>query len=109
MSDRTSAQIPQYRLHKPTGCGVVRLNGRDIYLGTHGTPESKERYPQVIAEWLANNRQPGLAQPPLDQGHRTLVPRRARVARERQLPSPRQNAISVDHAVRPACSPPVLV
>ena len=43
MSDRTSAQIPEYRLHKPTGRGVVRLNGRDIYLGTHGTPESQER------------------------------------------------------------------
>ena len=57
MSDRISAQIPQYRLHKPTGRGVVRLNGRDIYLGTHGTPESKERYRQVIAEWLSNNRQ----------------------------------------------------
>ncbi len=57
MPDRTSAQIPKYRLHKPTGRGVVRLNGRNIYLGTHGTPESKERYRQVIAEWLANNRQ----------------------------------------------------
>lgn len=57
MPVRTSAQIPSYRLHKPTGRGVVRLNGRDIYLGEHGTPESKERYRQVIAEWLANNRQ----------------------------------------------------
>lgn len=57
MPARTSAQIPSYRLHKPTGRGVVRLNGRDIYLGEHGTPESKERYRQVIAEWLANNRQ----------------------------------------------------
>ncbi|MCA9175891.1 MAG: hypothetical protein KDB14_15505 [Planctomycetales bacterium] len=54
MPARTSAQIPSYRLHKPTGRGVVRLNGRDIYLGEHGTPESKERYRQVIAEWLAN-------------------------------------------------------
>ena len=44
MPARTSAQIPSYRLHKPTRRGVVRLNGRDIYLGAHGTPESKERY-----------------------------------------------------------------
>ncbi len=57
MSDKTTAQIPKYRLHKPSARGVVRLSGRDIYLGTHGTAESKERYRQVIAEWLANNRQ----------------------------------------------------
>jgi hypothetical protein len=31
MSDKTTAQIPKYRLHTPTGRGVVRLNGRDIY------------------------------------------------------------------------------
>ncbi len=57
MPERTSARIPKYRLHKPTGLAVVRLNGRDTYLGAHSTPESKERYRQVIAEWLANNRQ----------------------------------------------------
>lgn len=57
MSGRTTAQIPKYRLRKPTGRGVVRLNGRDLYFGAHDTPESKERYRQVIAKWLANNRQ----------------------------------------------------
>ena len=57
MPKRTSARIPKYRLHKPTGLAVVRLNGRDIYLGKHATNESRQRYQQVIAEWLANNRQ----------------------------------------------------
>jgi integrase len=57
MPERTSSRIPKYRLHKPTGRAVVRLNGRDIYLGRHGTDESRQRYRQVIAEWLANNRQ----------------------------------------------------
>ena len=56
MPDRSSARIPQYRLHKPTGLGVVRLNNRDIYLGKHGTEESRQRYQEVIAKWLANNR-----------------------------------------------------
>jgi integrase len=28
-----------------------------IYLGKHGTPASRERYDQLIAEWLANDRQ----------------------------------------------------
>ena len=57
MPERTSSRIPTYRLHKPTGRAVVRLNGRDIYLGRHGSDESRQCYRQVIAEWLANNRQ----------------------------------------------------
>ena len=44
---------PSYRLHKPTGLGVVRINGRDIYLGKHGTPASHEAYARTIAEWEA--------------------------------------------------------
>ncbi len=57
MPERNSTRIPKYRLHKPTRYAVVRLNGRDIYLGMHGTNESRQLYQQVIAEWLANNRQ----------------------------------------------------
>jgi hypothetical protein len=57
MPRKRSARIPKYRLHKPTGLAVVRLNGRDIYLGKHGSDQSHERYEQVIAEWLANQRQ----------------------------------------------------
>lgn len=50
-------EIPSYRLHKPKGLAVVRLNGRDIYLGKYGSPESKASYDRVIAEWLANGKQ----------------------------------------------------
>lgn len=50
--------IPTYRLHKPSGLAVVRLSGRDVYLGRHGTPESKRQYETAIAEWLANHRTP---------------------------------------------------
>ena len=32
---------PTYRLHKPTGQAVVRIDGRDYYLGPHGSPESQ--------------------------------------------------------------------
>ncbi len=56
MPKRSSTRIPSYRLHKPTGLAVVRLSGRDIYLGKHGTKESRERYQQVVADWIANNR-----------------------------------------------------
>ncbi len=54
MQHRTTQRIPSYRLHKPSGLAVVRLNGKDVYLGKHGTPESQAEYRRVIAEWLAS-------------------------------------------------------
>jgi integrase len=51
-----SARTPSYRLHKPSGQAVVTLNGRDIYLGLHGTKTSKAAYDRAVAEWLANGR-----------------------------------------------------
>jgi hypothetical protein len=51
-------KIPSYRLHKPTGQPVVRLDGRDFYLGKHGSEASQESYRRLIAEWLTNGRQP---------------------------------------------------
>lgn len=47
-------RIPSYRLHKPTGQAVVRLDGRDHYLGKHGSEASHEKYHRLIAEWLAS-------------------------------------------------------
>ena len=46
---------PSYRRHS-TGQAVVRLNGKDFYLGLHGTPESRETYDRRIAEWYASGR-----------------------------------------------------
>jgi len=48
--------IPQLTLHKASGRAVVRLTGRDHYLGTFGSPEAKEAYDRLIAEWLAGGR-----------------------------------------------------
>jgi integrase len=59
-------KIPSYRVHKPTGQAVVRLNGRDHYLGKHGTEASHEAYDRLIAEWLATgqHRTPEVASRP---------------------------------------------
>ena len=46
---------PSYSLHKPTGQARVRIDGRSYYLGKYGTPESRERYEGLIAEWFARN------------------------------------------------------
>jgi hypothetical protein len=56
MTTAKSPRIPKYRLHAPSGLAVVRLNGRDIYLGKHGTKESRQEYGRIIKEWLSTNR-----------------------------------------------------
>ncbi|MBK8269384.1 MAG: site-specific integrase [Planctomycetes bacterium] len=62
MPARTKTRIPVYRHHKPSGLASVRLDGRDIYLGRHGTSESRSEYQRVIAEWLSNRTaEPGAA------------------------------------------------
>ena len=48
------AREPGYCKHKPTGQAYVNFGGKVIYLGTHGTEESKERYNRLKAEWLVN-------------------------------------------------------
>lgn len=45
------SKVPSYCRHKATGQAVVRLNGRDHYLGLYGSPESHERYARLIAQW----------------------------------------------------------
>ena len=48
-------RVPKYRRHA-TGQAMVTLNGKDIYLGEHGSSESRQLYKRRIAEWTANNR-----------------------------------------------------
>ena len=50
-------KTPSYRHHRPSGQAVVTLNGRDVYLGRHDSPESRAEYDRVVAEWLGNGRQ----------------------------------------------------
>ena len=45
-----SSSFPKYRHYKPKGLAVVRIDGRDHYLGKHGSPESWERYHRLLAE-----------------------------------------------------------
>lgn len=54
---KITRSVPSYRLHKASGQAVVTLDGRDHYLGRHGTSESNEEYDRLIAEWLPGRRQ----------------------------------------------------
>lgn len=47
---------PRYRHHRPSQQAVVTIDGREIYLGRHGTAASWEKYDRLILEWLANDR-----------------------------------------------------
>ena len=55
---RTHRHPPKYRKHRASGQAIVTLNGRDHYLGPHGTKASHREYDRLVCEWLANNRQP---------------------------------------------------
>lgn len=53
--------IPSYRLHRQSGQAITTLTDglgrrRDVLLGTYGTPASRQRYGQVVAEWEASGR-----------------------------------------------------
>src|SRR5690348_17324557 len=49
------ARSPKYRHYRPKNLAVVRIDGRDVYLGKYNSPENWERYGRVIAEWRARN------------------------------------------------------
>ena len=53
---RISVSPPKYRKHKASGQAVVTIQGRDHYLGPHGTKASKIEYDRLVGEWLAAGR-----------------------------------------------------
>ena len=50
---------PKYRKQKakPHARAFVELGGKRHYLGRYGTPESRRKYEQTVAEWLEAGRQ----------------------------------------------------
>ena len=64
MTAPTSPRIPSYRHYKPKDLAVVRLAGRDHYLGKFNSPESWRRYHELIAAFLARGETAAAADPP---------------------------------------------
>ncbi|MEZ6138377.1 MAG: site-specific integrase [Pirellulaceae bacterium] len=58
MPKPAAPRVPSYRRHKPTGQAVVTIAGRDTYLGKWNSAASRAEYDRLIAEFLANGRQP---------------------------------------------------
>jgi len=49
-------RIPKYSNHKASGQARVRIDGRTIYLGKYGSPESQSKYDALIARWLSGEK-----------------------------------------------------
>jgi hypothetical protein len=49
-----SFSVPKYRHHKGSGQAFVQIKGKRHYLGTYGSPKSKEAYSRFIAELAAS-------------------------------------------------------
>lgn len=50
---------PKYRHYAPKNLGVVRIDGKDHYLGRYDSPESWEKYHRLVAEWLSRDQTDG--------------------------------------------------
>jgi hypothetical protein len=59
MSPRTPSRLPKYRHYKPKDLAVVRLDGKDHYLGPYGSEASREKYRRLVAEWLSGSQAHG--------------------------------------------------
>jgi integrase len=44
------SSVPSYRLHKASGQARTIVDGRHIYLGKYGSPESRQQYARILAE-----------------------------------------------------------
>lgn len=51
---------PGYWHHKPSGQAYVRLDGKDHYLGEYNSPESRDRYDEIVREWTVNQSADGV-------------------------------------------------
>jgi hypothetical protein len=50
---------PSYRKHRASGQAVVTIDGKDIYLGPHGTKASRNEYDRV--NWRVARQRPAAA------------------------------------------------
>lgn len=44
------SSVPKYGLHKPSGQAVCYVDRKPVYLGRHGSPESRRKYGELLAQ-----------------------------------------------------------
>jgi hypothetical protein len=57
-----SPNVPKCRHYRPKDLAVVRIDGRDLYLGKYGSEESREKYRRLVWQWSCN---PGPPEAPM--------------------------------------------
>src|SRR5688572_13233983 len=60
---RPKSSKPSYCLHRSSGRAHVTIAGQTTYLGPFGSPESRDKYDRIIAEWIASGRAPDIQAP----------------------------------------------
>ncbi len=80
-------RVPKLTFHSTSGQARVRLGGRQVYLGKHGSPEATEKYHRLIAEYVRTGEVPAEARSAPAKVAGTARGRRATVA---QLPNDRR-------------------
>jgi integrase len=61
---RKSNWPPKVYFHRGTGQDRIRVNGRDIYLGPHGSPEARAEYARVVVTLAAGGVPPAKSSAP---------------------------------------------
>ncbi len=51
-----ASSVPKLSHHKASDQGVVRLDGKDFYLGRWSDEQTQHNYERLMAEWLAGGR-----------------------------------------------------
>lgn len=51
--EHRNKRIPKPSYHKASGQAVIRLDGRDIYLGPYRSRKARAKYRRIISEWTA--------------------------------------------------------
>lgn len=53
------AKTPSYRLHRESGQGCTKIQGKRYYFDPHSSPASKKKFKQLLAEYFLSDH-PGM-------------------------------------------------
>jgi integrase len=103
MPKLATSSLPKYRRHRASGQAVVTLDGRDFYLGPHGSGASEFEYDRLIGEWLAAGRRlpPGAQQPSLTITEMLLLYWKFAEQHYRKHGEPTGELVGIRYALRP--------
>lgn len=70
---KLTTAVPKYRKHRASRQALVTINGKDHYLGPHGTKASRLEYDRLINQWLVTGRDERFGIPDQELGEITVA------------------------------------